>query len=194
MASDPTLVTGGNAVPLDPNPPLTADQQYIIDGMSKTYNKAHPLDASGFQGALTINMILKLITDVVGSLQNCAMTNADRLNFLVKWQSAYTDQMAGVHAFARNQDSASISGYKAKSDGSVSNSDADNRMASNRDDMNRINANYTETMRAYRSVISDQAKQVQTYLQQLNDSVSQQANLFTTLLQQQSSILSSLYR
>lgn len=186
MSEVPIRDDKGYVIPLALNPPPTAEEVYIAHGMAKQFSPVHPLDASGFQGVLTIDMILRLVTDVVGSLQDCAVTNADRLNFLVKWQAAYTNQMSGVHAFTRNKDSGSISGSGDK--------DIDARMSANRDDMNRINANYTETMRAYRSVISDQSKQVQTYLQQLNDSVSQQANMFTTLMQQQSSILNSMYR
>ncbi len=171
---------------LPANIPKTVEDVYIEKGMAKKFSPVHPLDASGFQGVLTIDMILKLVTQTVKSLQNVAVANANRLNFMVKWQTAYTNQMSQIHAFTKNHDSTSISGS--------TNTGVDSKMSANRDDMNRVNANYTETMRAYRSVISDQAKQIQTYLQQLNDSVSQQASMFTTLMQQQSSILSSMYR
>ena len=62
-----------------------------------------------------------------------------------------------------------------------------------RTDMNTLNTNLTQQMQGNRQVISDDAKAMQTAVNQTNDAVQQQTDMATAILQQLSTILSSIF-
>lgn len=132
---------------------------------------------------LEINLIFNLLVKMVQALQDTAAAQSQRLQFLSQWQKAYTDSMNQIHSFVANNGDA----YDTPSA-----DDADE--GSLRDDLNRVNSTYTEQLRSLRSQISDEAKTLQTNVNQTSDAVNQQTNMATSLLQQLSTILSAIYK
>lgn len=129
---------------------------------------------------LVIDRILRLIISIIGVLQRISATQAERLNFLVDWQSAYTDQMNEVPQYARGDGSP----LEGTSD------DAKNARAEANARMQAI----LEKVRARRSVVQDAAKQLQSTINQSQDAANQQTQMATSLLQELSTILSQIYR
>ena len=62
-----------------------------------------------------------------------------------------------------------------------------------RSDMNTLNTNLTQRMQGSRQVVSDDAKALQTSVNQTNDAVQQQTDMATSILQQLSTILTSIF-
>lgn len=139
------------------------------------------LKAAEFYRVQVIDRVFALLVKMIEVLQKAASTLAERLQFLTQWQKAYTDQMDQVHVFAQNN-------------GDRFSLENDDRYRQFRDEANRVNTTYTEQMRSRRSLVSDDAKALNTNLNQMSDAVNQQTNMATSLLQQLSTILSVIFR
>lgn len=137
------------------------------------------ISSANFQKTFRIDLVFQLIVDVIGVLQGVAVAQAQRLQFLTSWQQAYTTLMNKVPIFTQNT---SLFGGTSTTDGNL------------RDDENRVNSSYTEQLRSLRSQISDDSKSLQSNLNQTNDGVTSQSNLATSLLQELSTILGTIYR
>lgn len=129
---------------------------------------------------LILNDIFKLLIKVITTLQNVAAAQAERLNFLTQWQKAYTDLQNQIHTFIKNNGDG-ISG------GGDDNSNA-------RDDLNRLNSTYTQQLQNQQSIISDDAKALQSNVNQSNDAVNNQSNFATSIIQELTTILGSIFR
>ncbi len=125
-------------------------------------------------------VVFKLTVDMIGSLEKLSTVIAGRLNFLTNYQKAYTDLMAQIPVFT-------------KGDGSVFGG-TDESSASARQDLNPKNQTLTQNLQSYRDLIGDQAKQIQSNLNQLNESVNQQSSLADSILQQMDTILQGIFR
>lgn len=139
------------------------------------------VETSASKKVLILDRIFRLLVSMIESLQGVAAAQADRLSFLTQWQKAYTDKMNQVPTFIQSNGMPGIDGGGDES-------------RSARDDLNRLNSTFTENMRANRSVISDDAKALQSNVNQSNDAVTQQSDLTTALIQQFSTILGAIYR
>lgn len=129
---------------------------------------------------LILDAVFRLLSTMIGSLQSVAAAQASRLSFLTQWQKAYTDSMNQVHTFIKSNGDAIGGGGSAE--------------GAARDDLNRVNSTYTEQLRNRRSVIADDAKALQSNVNQSNDSVNQQSQLATALIQEMSTILGAIFR
>lgn len=191
---------------VDPNPTAAEIQANYVDS---TYN------ARGLYGRpLVLDRIFSLLVELIDSLQKCAAAQANRLNFLSQWQKAYTDQMNQIHAFTMfngdgigafdgnnvdngeqfydnngvpKEDLLAINDTTRRIDG------RSERATKARSDMNTLNTNLTQQMQGNRQVISDDAKALQTSVNQTNDAVQQQTDMATSILQQLSTILTSIF-
>lgn len=123
-----------------------------------------------------LNRIFKLISTLLTTLQESAAAQANRLTFLTQWQQAYTSKLSQIHTFVAN-------------DGDFAQSDA-----SMRDDLNRLNAGYTQSLQNNQSIISDSAKALQSNVNASNDAVSKQSTLGTSIIQELGTLLTSVYR
>lgn len=137
------------------------------------------LSDANFQETFRIDRVFLLLIQIIQVLQSVAIVQAQRLQFLTTWQQAYTALMNQIPVFTA---SGSLFGG------------TDTEDANTRDDMNRINSTYTEQLRSERSQLSDAAKSLEANLTQTNDAVTQQANMATALLQQLSTIVSTIYK
>lgn len=128
---------------------------------------------------IILNRIFDLILKMLASMQNIATVQADRLTFLTQWQKGYTDVMNQIKIFTKGDTTVSTA---------IINDDTI------RGELNRLNAQYTETLRNKRSVISDDAKALQSNVNQSNDSVNQQSTMGTSILQELTTMLSAIFR
>lgn len=84
-----------------------------------------------------------------------------------------------------------LTSIDAHEDDIISSGDEDATKA--RSDMNTLNTNLTQRMQGSRQVVSDDAKALQTSVNQTNDAVQQQTDMATSILQQLSTILTSIF-
>lgn len=153
---------------------------------------------SGLYGRpLQLDRIFNLLVLMIDALQKAAAAQANRLNFLAAWQKAYTDEMNQIHAFVMNNgDGGADTDFRRIGGGDFSSppvSDSGENATKIRGDLNTFNTNLTQLMQGNRQVIADDAKALQTSVNQTNDAVQQQTDMATAILQQLSTILSSLY-
>jgi len=134
----------------------------------------------GFSKTLIIDRLLNLIIKLIGVLQQAAAAQANRINFLTEWQKAYTDAMDQVHAFT-----------VSNGDQFDSDSDDDTTLQQN---LNQVNSVYTTTLTNRRSIISDDAKSMQTSVNQTSDAVNSQSSTARSFLQELNSLLSTIFR
>jgi hypothetical protein len=167
------------------NQPPSAIQQVLTN--------AHYIDETSrnpghYGNPLILNRIFDLLVLMVNVLQKTAAAQAERLNFLTAWQKAYTAKMNQIHAFvASNGDDALGSGTKLDDP-------TDTGAGKARDALNTSNTNYTQQMQGNNGVISNDAKALQSVVNQTNDAVQSQTDIATSILQQMSTILTSIYQ
>ena len=155
--------------------------------MTSPVTPAAPVDPTSlavgnYTSTIILNRIFLLILNMITSLQKTAAAQANRLTFMGQWQSSYTDAMSQIHTFVKDGNP-----LHAFTDGSSAS-------ATRRDDLNRLNSNFIQTMQNRQSVVSDDAKALQSNVNQSNDAVNQQSNLGTAILQELSTLLSSIFR
>jgi hypothetical protein len=145
---------------------------------------AGPLTSSvgeSFKKTLILDRIFRLIVEMIGTLQQVAASQSDRLRILTLWQQGYTELQTQIHTFTRN-------------DGSYIENAGDDNMNNAREKLNNYNNTVLENIRARRSIVQDDAKQLQSNLNQSNDSANQQANMGTAIIQTLSTLLGAIYR
>lgn len=180
--------------PAFPPPGTTLDIsgiQYVDDTNNSWGNFGQPL---------TLNKIFKLLVLMVDVLQKTAAAQANRLNFLTAWQKAYTDEMNQIHAFVGGNGDASNTPTLKPGDPKINwtfgglDSSGSKQATAMRQDLNTTNTTYTQQMQANSQVIANDAKQLQTQVNESNDAVQSQTDMATSILQQLSTILTSIYQ
>lgn len=146
------------------------------------------LEPGHYGHPLMLDRIFKLLVTMINVLQKTAAAQAKRLDFLTAWQKAYTEKMNQVHAFvANNGDHTAVVGT------SLSNA-TDTTVAKIRESLNTANTTYTQQMQGNNGVISNDAKALQSIVNQTNDAVQSQTDIATSILQQMSTILTSIFQ
>jgi hypothetical protein len=130
---------------------------------------------------LVIDRILRLLVEMVDVLQRISAAQAQRLSFLTNWQQAYTELVTDVPQFAQGDGSPLEGGGKGPK-------------AFRNNDVNPHMQAILEKVRARRSNVQDEAKQMQTTINQTQDAANQQTQMATSLLQQLSTILGQIFR
>lgn len=152
-------------IPVPPAPPPPSTSSIATSNFNTTY---------------ILNRIFSLILGMVSSLQNAAASQAHRLTFMSQWQASYTDAMGQVHTFTQG--------------GGGAFSGAGSTAAAQRDDANRLNSGFIQTLQNRQSVVSDNAKALQSNINQSNDAVNQQSNLGTAILQELGTLLGIIFK
>lgn len=143
------------------------------------YGAGAPVQTSitpSIEKAAILDVILRLIIKMIGTLQVVTAAQSQRLTFLTQWQRAYTNLEGQIRTFIE--------------DGPEAIENNDDR----RQQLNQLNQTYTEQVRSRRTVVSDDAKALQTNINQSNDTANQQTSLATAIIQELSTILSAIYR
>lgn len=157
---------------------LSADSTLLT--LSSTDNSS--VGKANFNLTLILNNIYKLLTQMIGVMQNVTAVQAQRLNILTQWQAAYTEALAKVHTFT-SADNISLQ-VPTGITGSASNLAA----------LNQYTSNLITTLQGNRSAVSDDSKSLQSSVNSSNDAVTQQANLATSFLQELTTLLQAIYR
>lgn len=137
-----------------------------------------------FKKVVVIDQILRLIIQMIGTLQKVAAMQSDRLRILTLQQSAYTTMITQVPIFTQG-------------DGSIfgrTDLTSKDEAQKARDQANNYNQTLTETIRSRRTTVQDDAKTMQSNINQSNDSANDQASTATALLQTLSTLLAAIYR
>lgn len=171
------------------------------------YVDSTQLRAGEFGNPLILDRLFTLLTLLIDSLQKAAASQAQRLNFLTAWQKAYATKMNTIHVFTANNldntlnangtanTNANYISRPSPSDGTTDPApNATSQASTARQDLNTLNQQYTTSMNSQNSVISNDAKALQSAVNQTNDSVQAQSDMATSLLQQMQTILTSIYQ
>lgn len=116
--------------------------------------------------------IFATILDMIQVIQKTTAISAQRLGFLTNYQKAYTELIAQIPTFLNGQP------FTADETGPIN---------------SKLQA-FAENLRSFRGIITDDSKSLQSSVNGLNESGNQQANLATDLLQQMSSLLSTIMK
>lgn len=126
---------------------------------------------------LILNRIFELLVDMIESLQKVTSAQSDRLRVFTEWQTAYGAMQNQIR-------------YITKDDPNATLGDDDSR----RSEYNSYNATLIETIKARKSSVGDDAKNLQTQINQSNDTVNQQISMATSIIQELANILSAIYK
>lgn len=168
--------------------PSQAVAQWTSDIVSEyAASKTIPIDGSdnsslssaNFDKTLILNRIFALLAKIIGTMQSVASVQANRLLVLTQWQQAYTNTESQLRTFLKGD------GTRLGADDAT-----DQRNNVN----NNLNVQWRSNLENNRSVLSDDAKSLQSNINQSTDAVSQQSNLATAVIQELTTILGSIYR
>lgn len=139
------------------------------------------LDGNDSDKVIIINNILRLIIRMISALQNIGIAQAQHLNFTTQFEQAYTELQSQVPVFLKGDNNPV----------GPDNTDANNA----RNELNSsFNAFITQNLRNLAGLQDNTAKQEQSSLNQTNDAINQQTDMASTLIQQLTSLLSSILR
>lgn len=151
------------------------------------YGSAAPVTSSvgnSFKKVVILDQVLRLIIKMIGTLQKVAATQSNRLRILTLQQSAYTNLLSQVPVFTEGDGSIfGTAGITSKDEAQKA-----------RDQANNYNQTLSETIRSKRTTVQDDAKVLQSNLNQSNDSANDQASTATSLLQTMSTLLGAIFR
>jgi hypothetical protein len=132
---------------------------------------------------LILNEIFALASSFVGILQKIAASQAKQLTILTKIQKAYTDKINQIPVFLMGDTQISP---RVSAD--------DSAHAGHRADLNNQSSSVQQAATANQQIVSDQSKALQASINQTNDAVTQQTDLIKAILQELSTILSSIFK
>lgn len=135
------------------------------------------LQPANFEKTQVLNDIFALIALMIGTMQNVASAQADRLRTLTTWQAAYTNSLQQIHTFVKS----------------------DNTFAANSDDTrneinNTINFKNRNLAQTFQSTVGDDAKSLQSSINLSSDTVSQQASMATSIIQELNTLLNAIFK
>lgn len=139
------------------------------------------LKGGNFTESGILNRVFKDLVDLLNIVQKTAAIQSERLQFLTSWQQAYTDMLGQIHTFVANN-------------GDGIDDPSNQTESSMRDDLNRLNATYTQEITNRRSTIASDAQALQANINRSVDAVDQFSNMATAIIQQFSTIFPSFYR
>lgn len=127
-----------------------------------------------------VTNVFALLVSLIDVLQKVATVQSQGLNYLTSMDKAYTANISKIPTFVRGGNS----GF-----GGTSSDDAEQR-----GNLNAFNQSLADNQRSFRDLVENQSKNLQSSVSQTNEAVNQQAQLGTSILQEFSTILSSLFR
>lgn len=159
-----------------------------VQGLSNTIAPIVP--RLPIQDVRILNEVFFLIVKMITSIQNVAASQADRLALYTSWQKGYTDLLNQVHVFTGSSKDKLKDAYGPFTD-APSLSDVQKRR---QDEQGNFNAGMVQQITAYKDTVSEDAKALQSRVNQSTDAFNEQANSATAILQELSTILSAIFR
>jgi hypothetical protein len=161
-------------------------QPPVVDPALPPYIDQSSLSEGHYGKPLILNRIFALLVLMIDRLQKTAASQANRLQFLSAWQKAYTDDLNQIHSFvAGNHDGQDAGGVPLDS--------SHGGAPAIRQDLNSVNSIYTQQIQGNNQLIGDDSKALQSTINQTTDAVTAQSDMATSILQQLSTILTSIY-
>jgi hypothetical protein len=149
------------------------------------------LAGNSSEKVFVIHRIIALLIAMIGTLQNVAIVQANRLKYITQYQQVYTGMQSQIPVFLEKTNDPAHYVIERKGMSGVSSTD----QARARTDLNSsYNALLTDNLRSLRSIQEDKAKQIQSNINQTNDAVNQQTDMATSFIQQLSTLLSTIMR
>lgn len=142
------------------------------------HTDATELTSGRFTQTGILNNIFELVLNMTTIMQSAAAAQAGRLTFMAKWQKAYTDVMSQVPTFTQ---------------GGTYFGGADPNTTTLRNSLNNSLSNLTQKLQNRQSVVSDDAKALQSNVNQTNDAVNAQSNLGTSIIQELSTLVGAIF-
>jgi len=140
--------------------------------------------------------IFSLIGKMVGAIQNIAASQASRLALYTSWQKGYTDLLNQVPAFTgssndrlRNTRPGDPSDFILGDD-----SPSGTKVTTRNNQQANFNSAITQQITAYSNTIQEDAKSLQSNVNQSTDAFNNQASTATSLLQTISTIMNAIFR
>lgn len=128
-----------------------------------------------------IDNVMLLLIQMITSTQNIAAVQADRLALYSSWQRGYTSLLGNIHVFTAN------------SPDRLSGTDSATTTV-RQDTQTNFNSSVTQRVTSQQSVLSDDSKSLQSRVNASSDAFNDQANTVTSLLQELSTLLSSIVK
>ena len=150
----------------------------------------------GLQRVEILLRIFSLLTQLITTIQNVAATQAERLTLLARFQDAYTTLLNDLPIVTGGTGGGVAESGTTFNPVDGINTDDDEAQKENaaRQGITSKTTALGEIVRGNRTLIQDRAKALQSTLNQSNDSSTQQANIATSIIQQLSTLLNSIYR
>jgi len=134
---------------------------------------------------VVLGSILILLGQMIGVLQKVAAAQANRLSLYTTWTRGYSDVLNQIPVFT-----ATSADYLSQTRGSG----AWSTLAKARQDVQgNFNAQLTQKVTSYQNNVTNDAKSLQSNVNQSADAYNQQASTATAILQTLSTILSSIF-
>lgn len=150
-----------------------------------------PFSSASSEKALILNRLINLLISLISILQKVGVSQANQLKFVTNFQNIYVKLQTQIPVLSRGDTFTAGSGATGTTPlGLKTTSANDERNAIN----TAFNAAKTEMMRSFRGVQEDIAKQVQSRVNQTNDTVNQQTDMATAFLQQLSGLVGAIFR
>lgn len=137
------------------------------------------LQSSNFEKTQILNDIFALIALMIGTMQDVASAQANRLRILTTWQAAYTYSLGQMHTFI-NGDHTPVGGTDPQE---------------TRDTLNNVvNFEKRNLVTTFQSTVGDDAKSLQSSINLSSDTVSQQASMATSIIQELNTLLNAIFK
>lgn len=161
---------------------FTAVKQSYLVGLNGNGSLVQSAMGPSAAKVAIINRIYALIAAMIQIIQKTTASQADQLKVLSVLQGEMTNLISKAPILT------------STGGGELGDGDTETNNSTLRDELNQVITAWTDTIRAQRDFIKSQAQTQQTNVNNSNDAVNQQASMATALIQQQSTILSAIYR
>lgn len=114
--------------------------------------------------------VLKLVIEMITTIQNTTAITAQRLGYLTNFQQSYTQLIGSIPTFLNGQP------YNAETTGPIN---------------SKMQA-FAQNLQSYRDLLGSDSKTLQSNVNALNESANTQANLATDILQELTSLMTTI--
>lgn len=157
----------------------------------KSINATASFSTASAEKALILNRLINLLISMISILQKVGVAQANQLKFVTNFQNIYVQLQTQIPVLSRGD-------VFGPGSGATGTTPLGLKTTAANDERNAINTSFnaakTEMMRAFRGIQEDIAKQIQSRVNQTNDTVNQQTDMATAILQQLSGLVGAIFR
>ncbi len=142
-------------------------------------NTTSKVSESGGSEVVVINKILYLLVELIGTLQGVSASQAGTLNFLTRWEATYTDLLTKIPTFTTG-DGTELGGTSSAAQ-------------TVRNNINPDMQSLQQTVTARQNAVSDQAKSMQSIINQSQTDSNSATDSATAFLTELDTILQAIF-